>query len=462
MIVIEQSLRRRLLLWLAAVTLVFGVALLIEAYVSARRAADRTFDGLLDSASLTIGEAIQWQDGKPLVAMPSAALQILATPSQERVFYALFGANGETVTANAALPISDAMRRAAHAGPVYADITHDSVRLRIEGREIDSAGWETREPVQIWVAHTRGGREALIRALMERAALRFIVMALLAAALVWLAVRTSLAPLERIRQLLRARTPDDLRPLAVSVPLELKELVIALDQLLERQRASHDRLMRFIADASHQLKTPLAGLQSTSELALRSTDAADWHQALVEVNHGARRSARLAQQLLSLARLDHRHDEAFVVLDLVTLARARLIDWIGRAASQAHDLGFDGPNQPVMVRAIAWQLEEFLNNALDNALRYTPPDSAITVGVVTTAQQVTLFVEDDGAGVDEALLPRLAMPFERAGRQDTTGSGLGLAIAASVATHHNAELAITRAGVGGLRVALHFKRERLL
>lgn len=459
MIVIEQSLRRRLLLWLAAVTLIFGVALLIEAYVSARRAADRTFDGLLDSASLTIGEAIQWQDGKPLVAMPSAALQILATSAQERVFYALFGANGETVTANAALPISAAMRRAAHAGPIYADLDYDGARLRIEGREIDSAGWETREPVQIWVAHTRSGREALIHALMERAALRFAAMALLAAALVWLAVRTSLAPLERIRQLLRARAPDDLRPLAVSVPLELEELVVALDQLLERQRASHDRLMRFIADASHQLKTPLAGLQSVSELALRSSDAHDWHQALLEIHHGARRSTRLAQQLLSLARLDHRRADAFVTLDLVALARARLIDWVERAASQAHDLGFDGPARPVLVRAVAWQLDEFLNNAIDNALRYSPPGSAITVGVAAVAQRATLFVADDGPGVDDALLPQLAMPFERAGRQDTTGSGLGLAIAASIAAQHDSALVIERAAAGGLCVALHLERE---
>ncbi|OHV12820.1 sensor histidine kinase [Kushneria phosphatilytica] len=455
-----HSLKRRLMLWMAGLTLIFGSALLLEATLSANREADRVYDGVLDDAILTIAEALQWQDGRPLIAMPAAALQILATPHEERVFYALRGAGGEIITANASLPITARLQKKVAQQPVYRDIDWQGTSLRLAGREFTSAGWETREPVQIWVAHTRGARNALAHDLVARAAMRFILMVGLAIVLVWLAVRASLRPLTRLRHRLRQRHSEDFSPISARVPVELSELVDTLDQLLARQRKSHDRLMRFIADASHQLKTPLAGLQNISELALRSRDHEQWHEALKDIHAGASRSTRLAHQLLQLARLDHDETSLATRLDLTALARERLTDWAQRPASAMHDLGLEVPDHPVWVQATDWQLGELINNLLDNALRYTPPDSVITLGVEETDSGHELFVEDNGPGVPPALRDSLVHPFVRGDRHDTSGSGLGLAVAASIARSHQAQLSITTPASGGLRVALLFSHER--
>ena len=457
MIVVDGTLKKRLGVWLLAAVGVLGTFLLVEAYTSAERAANRAFDSQLEAASLTITEAIQWQDGHPIVEIPPAAFQILATDQQERVFYSILDAGGREVTGNLDGFVTDAFRRQAMADPVWTFARYLGTPIRLYGRELKSAGWESVEPVQIWVGHTLSGRDALARDLFIRAVARFLTMVALTGLLMFFAIRTALGPVRRLRQLLRQREADDVSPLDARVPGELYDMAETLNSLFERQREGRDALLRFTADASHQLKTPLAGLQSTSELALRSNRPEDWRRALQTVHDSTSRTSRLATQLLSLARL--RHDDSGIParIDLSKLLRETVMEWAERSDAGHHDLGLGPmPEQPVWIRGEAWSLREMIGNLIDNALRYTPRGSEITLGLEVNGGTAALTVKDNGPGVSADLLDRLHQPFERGGRQDTEGSGLGLSIVDSIARRHHAILDVRSPAGSGLQVTVRF------
>lgn len=457
MIVIDGTIRQRLAAWLLATVGVLGAFLLIEAYTSAERAADQSYDSQLQAASLTIAEAVQWQDGQPIGEIPAAAFQILATDQQERVFYTLLNAAGKQVTGN----LNDAMIASLHAAfsgdPMWMFTQNNGARIRLYGRELRSAGWESIEPVQIWVGHTVSGREVLANELFLATLTRFLVMVVLTALLSLLAIRMALHPVRRLRRALRKRDADDVSALSARVPGELYELVETLNALFERQRQGRNTLLRFTADASHQLKTPLAGLQSASELALLSDNPEDWRQALQTVHHSSERTSRLASQLLSLARLRHGSGETRERLDLANLLRDTVMEWAERGAAQNHDLGLARLSaEPYLILGEPWSLREMVGNLIDNALRHTPAGGEITLGLERTAELITLTIQDSGPGVSEDVLDRLHQPFERGGRQDTAGSGLGLAIVDSTARMHNATLLIRSEPGQGLWIGIGF------
>jgi len=457
MIVVDGTLKRRLGVWLFATVGGLGMLLMLEAYTSARRAASSAYDSQLEAASLTISEAIKWQDGQPVVEIPAAAFQILATNQQERVFYSILDSRGREVTGNLDEEITASARHKAHSGPVWLQSYYRKTPIRLYGRQLTSAGWESVEPVQIWVGHTLSGRESLTRDLFIRTLTRFLVMVLLAGLLILLAIRTSLGPVRQLQKLLRQREAGDIQPLSARVPGELYDMAETLNGLLAKQRENRDTLLRFTADASHQLKTPLAGLQSTSELALQSEHPEDWKQALETMHDSAARTSRLATQLLSLGRLQHSMGDATKAVNLIELVRQTVMDWAERDIARHHDLGLSTmPECPVSIHGEPWMLREMIGNLIDNALRYTPTGTEITVGLVCRNEMATLSVEDNGPGVREDLLERLHHPFERGGRQDTEGSGLGLAIVDSVARRHHASLELRSPAGEGLWIGIHF------
>lgn len=458
MIHVDGSLKVRMAILLLVMISILGTLLMLEAYFTTQRAAQRAYDSQLEAAALTIAEAVQWEGADPVVEIPAAALQILATQHQERVFYAVLDHNGNQLSANLDINLPHTGREAAAEASTWLDLVHKDTEWRIHGQEYDSAGWEIQNPVQIWVGHTLSGRQALASELFDRAVIRFVAMVLLAATLMILAMRVALKPMRQLRHQLRRRQADDIRPLDTQVPEEMRELAEALDTLFARQRKSRDTLLRFTADASHQLKTPLAGLQSTSELALKSRNPDDWYRALEEVHGGTQRTSRLAGQLLSLARLRHIEDtEALVTLDLKELLHSTVLEWAGREVATDHDLGLSTlPSTPMTIKGEPWALRELLGNLIDNAIRYTPAGSEITLGLEVCSDHFMLFIEDDGPGVDPEGLSRIFQPFERGSRQDTEGSGLGLAIVDSIAKRHDAELHARARLPHGLRIELHF------
>lgn len=461
MITVTRSIKWRIAMWLLISVSGLGVLLMLEAWQSSRQAAERAFDAQLVAAALTVGEAVQWRDGVPEVIIPPAALQILATSSEERVFYAVLDSDGRQLSSNwPQWSVPEALQaslvQTADSMPMAVDQQTPYGRLRLHGREASSAGWVDQQPVQVWVGHTLSGREQLSWALFRQAVSRFLAMVVLAGGLMALTMRYVLAPLRRLRRQLRLRDAEDMRPLEAQVPREIRELAEALDHLFTRQRQGREDLLRFTADASHQLKTPLAGLQTTTELALRSDDPEHWREALGAVHNSAARTSRLASQLLSLARL--RHIQVNVEpapLELTGLVRDVALDWAAREQARHHDLGLEPlPPAPLMVLAEDWALRELLGNLLDNALHYTPPGCRISLVVRRDGHEVCVAVQDDGPGVAPDVAQRLCRPFERAGRQDTQGSGLGLAIVETIAQRMGGRVRVTNLRPHGLSVAV--------
>ncbi|GKW49496.1 sensor histidine kinase [Halomonas sp. NCCP-2165] len=450
----RDSLYRRLLTWLLLPLLALGGIMILQAWVEARRTADRAHDRLLEAAILAIAEQVQWLDDRLWLDLPPAALEMLATDAEERVFYALYDAEDNFITGNAPLPGDPRDPPPEGDGPLYRDIQRGELPLRQGVGRVRLEDWRRGERFEVRVAHSREGRERLAGELLRSSLAYILGMAALAVAILLLAIRAALAPLTRLRRAIQARDPRTLAPLELPLPRELAELRETLNELLARMRRVRANQERFIGDASHQLRTPLAGLTARAELALRQDDPERWREALEAIRASGNRISRLAVQLLSLTRLNNPeyHPER-VRLDLVPLAREAVRHhWTG-CHREGIDLGVESPETAVMISGIDWQLEEALSNLIDNARRY----GARRITLRVHASPPTLEVEDDGPGIPAAQRLLMLRPFHRGGDGGGDGSGLGLAIVDGIARRHQARLFMEDGDAGrGLRIGLRF------
>jgi two-component system sensor histidine kinase TctE len=274
---------------------------------------------------------------------------------------------------------------------------------------------------------------------------QFIILPI-ALALVWFALARGLSPLAELQQRIRARRPDDLSPIeSGQVPEEISPLVRSLNDMLERLSQTIHMQKRFIADAAHQMKTPLAGMRMQSELALRETDQEEIHRSLEQLSKSSQSATRLVNQLLALARAENQTPEAksFLRLELCELARNVVQDWVQASFTYRIDLGFEQPGHPVMVLGNPVMLRELLSNLIDNALRYTPSPGSVTVRVRTAEGKFAILeVEDTGPGIPTTERSHVFERFYRILGSNVEGSGLGLSIVREIAQQHDADVDI--------------------
>lgn len=449
------SVRRRILAWLfAAMALVFS-ANLISSYYSDVEAADRAYDQLLLASATAIAERTTMREDGLHVDIPYAALGMLASTAQDRIFYQVSGPDGQTITGYDDLTHPPGLtpqqrnRPLVYYNAVYKDVPVRVVALRsfVSSREI--SGYAT-----ILVAQTRGEREELTYSLLRQNAVWMLVIAVVGAIAAWISVSKELQPLARLREALGRRSPDDVRPVLHDVPSEFRPLVDAVNSMLQRLDSGLKSMRSFISDASHQLKTPLASLQTQSEMALRETDPKALRDALTKVNQSVRRTSRLAQQLLSHARATE-PTEAFTSVDLARLARETIEVILPQAVLKDIDLGYDGPEH-TRVRGAQALLGELILNLVDNAVKYSPKGSIITIAIKTSGPVTVLSVEDNGPGIPEAYREGVFARFVRLDKTTAEGCGLGLAIVQEIATKHGATIELKGRPDGGLRVDIAF------
>jgi two-component system sensor histidine kinase TctE len=257
-------------------------------------------------------------------------------------------------------------------------------------------------------------------------------------------------------QLLR-RSPDDLRPLDEhATPVEIAPAVEALNRLFAQLRQSNEMQQRFLSNAAHQLRTPLAGLQLHLELLLRRDLPSDVHAEIDGLHAATVRATHLANQLLALAKAEGRTDQAnrLVVTDLYAVADHAVHEWVQRAIAAGTDLGFDLAHVDIAGNALL--LGELLDNLLDNALRYTPAGGAITVRCGRERGQPYLCVEDNGPGIPESAHERVFERFFRLPGSPGNGAGLGLSIVKEVVERHRAVLRMESPAGGGTRIVVTF------
>jgi len=328
---------------------------------------------------------------------------------------------------------------------------------------------QTRSQV-IQVAQNMAARRAMARALALRSLLPLAVMAPLLALAVWWAVGRLLAPVERVRSQLAVRRPDDLVPVtAADLPAELQPLVQEFNALLARVQQAYEAQQHFVADAAHELRSPLAALKLQLQGLQRAADADARTQAITRLGSGIDRATRLVEQLLALARQEAQAAGGAPAqpVPLADLVRQAVQELAPAARQRGVDLGLlplPADAGQAVVAGHAQALAILLRNLLDNAIKYTPEGGRVDVALQAAPEALTLLVDDSGPGIDPAERERVLQRFHRGTQaqgtgQNVTGSGLGLAIADSIARLHGTRLVLGDAPeLGGLRVAVSLAR----
>jgi two-component system sensor histidine kinase TctE len=316
--------------------------------------------------------------------------------------------------------------------------------------------------VQIHAAERVTARDEFARQIILRMALPQGILILLAGLAVWYGVGRGLAPLSTLRGELESRSHRDLSALSEEqAPREVRPLIHAMNDLLARLGTAIAAQQRFIADAAHQLRTPIAGLKTQTELALRQSQPGNAQETLRQLQTATEQSARLVNQLLSLARAEPGAKLGHVVerLDLARLARDATTEWVPRALARSIDLGYDGETGAAWIQGDPFLLRDMLGNLLDNAIRYTQRGGQVTVRVAGDGATVALSVEDNGPGIPGPERKRVFERFYRVLGTGTEGCGLGLAIVREIALSHHAGVELAPGADGkGTVVRVSFPR----
>jgi two-component system sensor histidine kinase TctE len=295
------------------------------------------------------------------------------------------------------------------------------------------------------VAETLNKRSTLTQEILIAMAAPQIALLAIALILGRIGVNHGLKPLTDLAAQIQARGTNNLSPVPHSgLPGEARVLVDRINELLERLSNAMRAQKRFVADAAHQLRTPLAAVLLHAERAERATDVMSEREALGALHRSVERAARLSAQLLALARTDPEAVSAIELktVDLTTLARQVGEEWVRRALERDIDFGLSVPDHPVVVTGDERLLSEVLSNLIDNALRYGNPGGHVTL-MVEAGKPTKLSVQDDGPGIPPDERPRIFERFYRLQNGNSDGCGLGLSIVEEIARLHNATVEVT-------------------
>ncbi len=444
---VQHSLFGEILDWMLAPLLLLWPMSIAITYLVAKSIANQPFDHALEDSVTVLAQQVKEVDGKVVQRLPGSARDILRYDDADNVYFQILGPHNDYIDGDRDMrrPQDEDKFRT---GKLY--FRNDSMHgnpLRVAFSYVDLKGSTRLEPRRalVQVAETLNKRAQLANEIIKGVILPQFIVLPIVLALVWFALARGLSPLAQLQERIRARPPDDLSPIeSGQVPEEISPLVGSLNDMLARLSQSIDMQKRFIADAAHQMKTPLAGMRMQSELALRQTDSQEIHRSLEQLATSSEAATRLVNQLLALARAEHQPQagQALGPLNLTEVAREVVQDWVQASFSQQIDLGFEARPYAVTVAGNAVMLREMLSNLIDNALRYTPAGGSVTVRVSAGAGQARLEVEDTGPGIAPAERGRVFERFYRILGTSAAGSGLGLAIVREIARQHGAEIEI--------------------
>lgn len=464
------DLQRRLLLLLL---FPFGLVLVVGTwlhYQAAGTAAVQQDKLLMKLAPMLADSILSAEAPDPSTAPEEAALKplrpvLLMAPPVDEFLNARDGSTGYSIVApNGDLILGDAWLPAMIPNtlePEFVSVTEGGVTYRVIAQRVHTAVGE----VIVQLADGSDARQQWFKTVLSRVLLPNAVLMVVAAWWVRWAVQRALRPLVELKTAVEHRSPRDLSPLAAeAIPSEVKPLVGSLNRLFEMVNAQAEAQRRFVADAAHQLRTPIAGLQAQVEawgMAAGTRGSGQWLQLPVEqvlrLRAACRRTSQLANQLLALSRADASTlaTQSMQRVDLQRLCEAVLSTMLDDALARQIDLGLDA--QPAQVDGHEWLLRELLMNLVDNALRYTLAGGSVTVRCGTGVERAWLEVVDNGPGIPEAERARVRERFYRVPGTQAEGSGLGLAIADEIARAHAATLQLdTAPGGQGLSAKVSF------
>ena len=435
-----HSLRARLLLWvfLPLGTFVFVTGMM--AHDASRQTADLVQDSVLLASARTIGEDIEWRDGALIANIPPAALEMFESPYRDQVFYKVVAGEDRLLGGSIDLALPEHV----NTFPVFYDTVLDSQKLRAVAfqRQVYDSGSVT--PVTVIVAKTEASREAMLAELWHPQVLRQGLMLALATVLVLIGLTSELRPLMKLSENVADRDAMELEPIRFHhLPSELRPIVDAINQCIARLNLHTSTQRQFIADAAHQLRTPLTLLDTQVQYA-RQRKADD--PVLVDALEGVRRTSLkmidITNQLLLLAQAESTRAAATLKrVDMAHVVFSVLEDLIMAAQRRNIDLGADLADD-IVVMGIEQLLAALVSNLVDNAIRYTQEGGHVTVICRREAEEVVLEVVDNGPGIPAEMRAHVFERFYR-GATDVDGTGLGLAIVQGIARSHGGTASVS-------------------
>jgi len=439
-----ESLRRRFLRLLLAPLLVLFAIGGGACYAFALYYANTVYDGWLFDSAKSLALVVERTDQGLILDLPQSAVRLFVWDVADTTYYRVSGSHSGFIAGRRDFPaMPDKANDAVdYQGAHLFNALIDGSVVRVATLQLPADRYG--ETVTVQVAETQNKRKKLAREILASVLLPQIVLISAAALMLWFGIRGGLAPLGTLAERLQAQDHRRPQPITVDdVPLEVQPLALALNDLLTRLDSALAAQRRFVADAAHQLRTPLTSLKLNMEQALLDADRVSVIPVLQECARAVERVTRLSNQLLLLARAepDAIATTPFERVDLAALAREVGAEWVPRALRRNIDISLAVPGQAVTISGNSLLLAEALNNLIDNAIKYHPGGGHISIEV-TAQPRPGIRVIDDGAGIPAPLREQVLKRFYRVDRGGSEGSGLGLAIVQEIVRSHGGTLSL--------------------
>ncbi len=456
------SVRQQLLLWFLVPILGLIVLSIFSSYYLARRYANSAFDDGLEETAKAVAGQVEFQNGQWQLASPELSKAVSAHEVNEKLYFLITLPNGSIIGGN---PKLGKPKPYAHS-PYFRTIQVDRESFRIVTLQVPLPRHTQDTFLWVQVGETLIGRQKLVQEILIHTIGHQLVLFLLVALCIYGGLYKGLLPLERLSKEVARRSPKDLHHLDESqVPREVLPLVENLNRLMAQLESHLGAQHRFVANAAHQLRTPLAGLKTQLELLKRQTDPIRLQHAITQMEISLERSIQLSQQLLALAKVDSGVFNTAVLhpVHFNQVAETIIETYVPLALQKDIELGFEAPDYPCVILGDELILQELLSNLLDNAFRYTPSHGQVRVQMVQAADRLTLIIEDTGPGIPEKERQKVFERFYRGNHVQSQGSGLGLSIVQEIVLAHQAEIKIEASrNQTGTKVSVIFKEASIL
>lgn len=435
------SIRKQLLILFMPVLIGLFIASAIVSYWLVSSYSSESFDkDLISSADSVVGR-LRVKNGKVTADLPPAAIAILKHDVSDRFYYCVVGSDGERITGDADMPEPKSNLQLGEPQLATVKLNGKEVRIAQIKVDVDEPGGDT---VIVQVAETTKVRSLFQQKLLASIAIPQLLVLIVGLIAVWYGVTKILTPLGLLQAQIRSRSRSDLSAVSdAEVPEEVLPLVDAINQLLSRLREDLKAHQRFIANAAHQLRTPLAGLKTYSSIGIEMNDKEDLKHVVKEIDTGIDRASRLVGQMLALARTDNsdQNTSQKTQVDLNFVASDVTAELVERAVLKDLELVYESSQEPAVVYGEQTGLRNLVSNLVENALLYTPNGGKVKVQI-KKGDHITLRVIDTGSGIPEEERSKVFERFYRIDGTSGSGSGLGLSIVREVANAHNAKISI--------------------
>ena len=449
----QRSLFGEILDWMLTPILLLWPLSLVLTWLVAQNIAGKPFDRALEYNAGVLAQYIKVQQGQVRFSLPQPARELLRAEDSDTVYFQVLGPQGQVLGGDVELPPPAPDARNPVGEVRLRDVSLEGVDLKVASMwvRLDLPGDQL---ALVQVAETMDKRAVLATEIVKGVMLPQFVVLPVAVLLVWLALAQAIKPLNRLEETIRARKPDDLSPLdAQAVPMEVVPLVASVNDLLLRLKDSIATQKRFLADAAHQLKTPLAGLRMQADLAQRQDASADELKlSLRQIGRSSIRATHTVNQLLALARAESSATVlAHQSCDIAKLTMEVVRDCVPRAVEKHIDIGYEGAqpgSEGVNIDGNPTLLQEMVRNLVDNAINYSHSSPGVQAVITVRldadvpGKALTLQVEDSGPGIAPAERELVFQPFYRALGNEADGSGLGLPIVLEIARQHRASVTL--------------------